>query len=109
MVGRWWSPSEYSVCPRPLCWFYVDFTPVYVGRDGLSGTPVYVSVCQFTLVGRDVELDNKDKTRTRHRDKTQGQHRENTGTTQGQHRNKTRTRQGQERNKTVQKRFSGGG
>ena len=37
---------------------YVGFMPVYVGRDGLSGTPVYVSVCQFTLVGRDVELDN---------------------------------------------------
>ena len=44
---------------------HFSFMPVYVRQDGLSGTPVYVSVCQFTLVGRDVELDNKDKTRTR--------------------------------------------
>ena len=29
---------------------YIGFTPVHVGQDGLSGTPVYASVCQFTLV-----------------------------------------------------------
>ena len=48
--------SDYSVCPCPLRWFYACFTPVYVGRDGLSGTPVYIGIRQFTLVGRDVEL-----------------------------------------------------
>ena len=34
-----------------------SFMPIYVGQDGLSGTLVYVSLRQFTLVGRDVELD----------------------------------------------------
>ena len=51
--------SDYSVCPCPLPWFYACFTPVCVRRDGLSGTPVYIGIRQFTLVGRDVELDNK--------------------------------------------------
>ena len=37
---------------------YVGFTPVYVGQDGLSGTLVYIGIHRFTLVGRDVELDN---------------------------------------------------
>ena len=38
---------------------YFSFTPFYVRQVRLSGTPVYVSLCWFTLVGRDVELDNK--------------------------------------------------
>ena len=50
----WWSPSENSVCPCPLCQFYDSFTPVYIGQDGLSGTPVFVSLRRFTFVGRDV-------------------------------------------------------
>ena len=53
VVGGW-SPSENSVCPRPLCQFYDSFTPVYIGQDGLSGTPVFVSLRRFTFVGRDV-------------------------------------------------------
>ena len=32
--------------------------PVYVGQNGLSGTPAYVRLRQFTSVGMDVELDN---------------------------------------------------
>ena len=31
--------------------------------DGLSGTPVYIRLCQFTSEGRDVELDNRKCTR----------------------------------------------
>ena len=38
----------------------LKFTPVYIGQDGLSGTPVYVRLRQFTSVGRDVELDNNE-------------------------------------------------
>ena len=53
-----WYPSEYSVCPCPLCWFYISFTPLFVRQDGLSSTLVYVGLRQFTFVGRDVELDN---------------------------------------------------
>ena len=53
--------SDYSVCPCPLRWFYACFTPVYVGRDGLSGTPVYIGIRRCTLVGSDVELDNNLK------------------------------------------------
>ena len=59
--GGWWVggvESDYSVCPRPLCWIYACFTPVYIGRDRLSGTPLYIGIRRFTLVGRDVELDN---------------------------------------------------
>ena len=52
-----WSPSDYSVYPHPICQFYACFTPIYIGQDGLSGTPVYISLRWFTLVGRDVELD----------------------------------------------------
>ena len=37
---------------------YFSFTPIYVGQVRLSVTPVYISLRQFTLVGRDVELDN---------------------------------------------------
>ena len=36
--------SDYSVCPRPLLWFYTCFTPVYVGRDGFPRF-VEFSVC----------------------------------------------------------------
>ena len=56
--------SDYSVCPCPLRWFYACFTSVYVGRDGLSGTPVNISILRFTLVCRDVELDNKTFTKS---------------------------------------------
>ena len=38
---------------------------VYIRQDGLSGTPVYVGLHKFTLMGREVELDNRDKTWTR--------------------------------------------
>ena len=37
---------------------HFSFMPVYVRQDGLSGTPVYVRLHQFTSVGRDVELEN---------------------------------------------------
>ena len=42
-LGGGRSPSEYTVCPRPLCLFYFSFMPVYVGQDGLSSTLVYVN------------------------------------------------------------------
>ena len=29
---------------------YVSFMPIYIGQDGLSGTPVYVSIRQFMVV-----------------------------------------------------------
>ena len=64
VVGGW-SPSENSVCPRPLCQFYDSFTPVYVGQDRLSGTPVFISLRWFTFVGRDVEHDNKKGTKNK--------------------------------------------
>ena len=38
---------------------YDSFTPIYVEQDRLSGTQVYVSLCRFTLDGRDVELNKK--------------------------------------------------
>ena len=41
--GGGWSPSENSVCPRPLLQFLQFMS---------------VRLCQFTLEGRDVELDN---------------------------------------------------
>ena len=37
---------------------YFSFTPIYVRQVRLSGTPVYINLSRFTLVGRDVELDN---------------------------------------------------
>ena len=49
-VGGWWSPSDYSVCQRPLCWFYI--------RQELQFTSVYIGLHHFMLAGRDVELDN---------------------------------------------------
>ena len=51
--------SDYGVCPRPLRQFYACFTPVYIGLDGLPGTPVCIGLRQFMLVGRDMELDSK--------------------------------------------------
>ena len=36
---------------------YFSFTPRYVRQVRLSGTPVYINLSRFTLVGRDVELD----------------------------------------------------
>ena len=53
-----WSPSDYSVYPHPFCQFYACFTHIYIRQDGLSVTKVYVRLCQFMWVGRDVELDN---------------------------------------------------
>ena len=38
----WWSPSENSVCPRPLLQFLQFMS---------------VRLCQFTLEGQDMELD----------------------------------------------------
>ena len=57
----------------------VIFTPVYVGQDRLSGTPVYVSR----------QEQDRNKTGTR-----QEQDRNKTGTRQEQDRNKAGTRQG---------------
>ena len=39
-------------------WFYACSKPIYIGQDRLSGTLVYDSLHWFTLVSRDVELDN---------------------------------------------------
>ena len=40
--------SDYSVCPRPLLQFF----------QFMSGYAGYIRLCQSTLEGRDVELDN---------------------------------------------------
>ena len=47
--------SDYSVCPRPLLQFlqFSQFMSVRL-RQVMSG---YVRIRQFTLEGRDVELD----------------------------------------------------
>ena len=66
---------------------HFSFMPVYVRQDGLSGTQVYVSLHQFRLVGRDVELDNRKKT-----EKRKGEDREKTGRRQVQDREKTETK-----------------
>ena len=39
-------------------WFYACLKPIYIEQDRLSGTLVYDSLHWFTLVSRDVELDN---------------------------------------------------
>ena len=51
----WWSPSENSVCPRPLLQFlqFLQFVQVLQFLQFRS-----VRLRQFTLEGRDVELDN---------------------------------------------------
>ena len=60
---------------------------VYIRQDGLSGTPVYVGLHKFTLMGREVELDNRDKT-----GRSQGKEKHKTPIRLGQDRAKTRTR-----------------
>ena len=51
MVGGGWLESDYSVCPRPLLQFLQFF-------QFMSGYAGYIRLCQSTLEGRDVELDN---------------------------------------------------
>ena len=55
-MGGWYGLHVILLSSHVL---YVGFTPVYIGQDRLSGNPVYVSLHRFTLVGRDMELDNK--------------------------------------------------
>ena len=51
MVGG--RESDYSVCPRLLLQFFQFMS------DRLPQVmPGYIRLCQFTLEGRDVELDN---------------------------------------------------
>ena len=56
--GGWWLESDYSVCPRPLLQFlqFFQFMSVWLGQV----TSGYVRLSQFTLEGRDVELDNTE-------------------------------------------------
>ena len=50
-MGGGGRESDYSVCPRPLLQFLQFF-------QFMSGYAGYIRLCQFTLEGRDVELDN---------------------------------------------------
>ena len=49
--------SDYSVCPRPFLQFlqFCQFKLVRLHQV----TSGYIILCQFTLEGRDVELDNR--------------------------------------------------
>ena len=54
--------SDYSVCPRPLLQF-LQFFQFFQFFQFMSDrlrqvTPGYIRLSQFTLEGRDVELDN---------------------------------------------------
>ena len=51
-----WSPSDYSVCPRPLLQFLQFFQ--FISDSLRQVMPGYIRLRQFTLEGRDVELDN---------------------------------------------------
>ena len=51
-----WSPSENSVCPRPLLQFLQFFQ--FMSDSLCQVTPGYIRLRQFTLEGWDVELDN---------------------------------------------------
>ena len=54
--GGGWSPSENSVCPRPLLQFLQLCQSGYVCPQFLQFRSVRLR--QFTLEGQDLELDN---------------------------------------------------
>ena len=58
-MGGGWLESDYSVCPRPLLQFLKFFQFMSVVRLR-QVTPGYIRLCQFTLQGQDVELDNSN-------------------------------------------------
>ena len=49
------SPTDYSVCPHPLCQFYVGFKSDRMGCQVLQFMLVYLHLS--TLMGRNMELD----------------------------------------------------
>ena len=55
MVGG--RESDYSVCPRPLLQFLRFFQ--FMSDRLQEVMPGYIRLHQFTLEGRDVELDKK--------------------------------------------------